>query len=70
MIKERWYKRAASRGKTGIAADMQYADVNKTAQKYIRPNYETADCIINGMVTQEYIQEITDKILTRLSEIC
>ncbi|MBO6271271.1 hypothetical protein J6O48_00675 [bacterium] len=70
VIKDRWYSRAASRGKTGAAADMQYADVNKTAQQYIRPNYEIADCIINGMVTQEYIQEITDKILNRLSEIC
>lgn len=70
VIKDRWYKRAASRGKTGVAADMQYEDVNRTAQKYIRPNYETADCIINGMVTQEYIQKITEKILTRLSEIC
>ena len=70
VVKDRWYKRAESRGKTGVAADMQYADVNKTAQQYIRPNYEIADCIINGMVTQEYIQEITDKILRRLSEIC
>lgn len=70
VIKERWYKRAASRGKTGEAADLQFADVNRTAQEYIRPNYEIADCIINGMVTQEYIQEITDKILNRLSEIC
>ena len=70
VIKDRWYKRAASRGKTGVAADMQYEDVNRTAQQYIRPNYEKADCIINGMVTQEYIQEITEKILTRLSELC
>lgn len=70
VIKERWYKRAESRGKTGAAADLQYADVNKTAQQYIRPTYQIADCIINGMVTQEYIREITDKILTRLSEIC
>lgn len=70
VIKDRWYKRAASRGKTGEAADLQFADVNRTAQKYIRPNYEIADCIINGMVTQEYIQEITDKILNKLSEIC
>lgn len=70
VIKDRWYKRAESRGKTGAAADMQFADVNKTAQEYIRPNYEIADCIINGMVTQEYIQEITNKILDRLSEIC
>jgi uridine kinase len=70
VIKERWYARAASRGKSGEAADLQYADVNKTAQQYIRPNYQTADCIINGLVTQEYIQTITDKILNKLSEIC
>lgn len=70
VVKERWYKRAISRGKTGVAADMQYADVNKTAQQYIRPTYEISDCVINGMVSQEYIQEITDKILTRLSDIC
>lgn len=70
VIKERWYKRAESRGKTGAAADLQFADVNKTAQQYIRPTYEISDCIINGMVTQEYIREITDKIFTRLSEIC
>ncbi len=70
VIKERWYRRASSRGKTGKAADMQFEDVNRTAQQYIRPNYEIADCIINGMVTQEYIQEITDKILNRLSDIC
>lgn len=70
VIKERWYKRAESRGKTGAAADLQFADVNKTAQQYIRPTYEISDCIINGMVTQEYIREITDKILVGLSEIC
>ena len=70
VIKDRWYKRAESRGKTGMAADMQFADVNKTAQQYIRPTYEISDCIINGMVTQEYICKITDKNLSRLSEIC
>ena len=69
VIKERWYKRAISRGKTGEAADLQFKDVNKTAQQYIRPTYQIADCIINGMVTQEYIQEITDKMFKKLSEI-
>ena len=69
VIKERWYKRAISRGKTGEAADLQFNDVNKTAQQYIRPTYQIADCIINGMVTQEYIQEITDKMFKKLSEI-
>lgn len=69
VIKERWYKRAISRGKTGEAADLQFQDVNKTAQQYIRPTYQIADCIINGMVTQEYIQQITDKMFKKISEI-
>ena len=70
VIKERWYKRAVSRGKTGEAADLQFKDVNATAQKYIRPNYNLADCIINGMVDKDYIKVITDRIMARLSEIC
>lgn len=69
VIKERWYKRAVSRGKTGEAADLQFIDVNRTAQQYIRPTYQIADCIINGMVAQEYIQEITDKMFKKISEI-
>lgn len=69
VIKERWYKRAISRGKTGEAADLQFKDVNRTAQQYIRPTYQIADCIINGMVTQEYIQQITDKMFNKLSDI-
>ena len=52
VIKERWYKRAAGRGKTGVAADMQFADVNNTAQKYMRPTYQISDAVINGMVSQ------------------
>ena len=70
VIKERWYKRAVSRGKTGEAADLQFKDVNETAQKYIRPTYQIADCIINGMVDKEYIKVITDKIMRKLAEIC
>ncbi|MGN0018912.1 MAG: uridine kinase [Candidatus Gastranaerophilaceae bacterium] len=62
VIKERWYKRAATRGKTGEAADLQFKDVNATAQQYIRPTYPIADVIINGLVSQEYIVEITDMI--------
>ena len=69
VIKDRWYKRAALRGKTGAAADLQFADVNKTAQEYIRPAYQIADAVINGMVSQEYIQQITDKIFKTLQEI-
>ena len=70
VIKDRWYKRAVSRGKTGEAADLQFKDVNETAQKYIRPNYQIADCIINGMVDKDYIKVITDKIMRKLAEIC
>ena len=70
VIKERWYKRAVSRGKTGEAADLQFKDVNATAQQYIRPTYQIADCIINGMVDKDYIKVITDKIIVRLAEVC
>ena len=69
VIKERWYKRAALRGKTGKAADLQFADVNKTAQKFIRPAYQISDAVINGMVSQEYIRQITDKIFKTLQDI-
>jgi len=69
VIKDRWYKRAEERGKTGAAADMQFADVNKTAQKYIRPTYQISDAVINGLVSQEYIQRITDKIFKALKSI-
>lgn len=70
VIKDRWYKRAASRGKTGIAADMQFRDVNKTAQEYIRPAMKTSDVIINGMVEIDYIEVITDKILNAVEMAC
>ena len=69
VLKDRWYKRAASRGKTGEAADMQFKDVNKTAQQYIRPTYPIADVIINGLVSQEYIVEITDKIFDSIKAL-
>ena len=69
VLKDRWYRRAALRGKTGAAADLQFQNVNETAQQYIRPNYQIADAVINGMVSQEYIQEITDKIFYALKNI-
>lgn len=64
ILKDRWYRRAASRGKTGLAADLQFRDVNKTAQEYIRPAMKIADVIINGLVEIDYIQVITDKIFS------
>ena len=69
VIKDRWHKRAKERGKEGKAADLQFADVNRTAQQYIRPTYQISDAIINGMVSQEYIQDITDRIFKTLRDI-
>lgn len=69
VLKDRWYKRAALRGKTGHAADLQFQDVNRTAQEFIRPAYQISDAVINGLVSQEYIQQITDKILNTLRNI-
>ena len=69
VIKDRWYKRAALRGKTGKAADLQFQDVNRTAQQYIRPAYQISDAVINGMVSQQYIQDITDRIFHTLKNI-
>lgn len=63
VIQDRWFKRAVTRGKTGEAAKMQFNDVNETAQKYIRPTMEIADLVINGLTTQQYIEEITDKLI-------
>ena len=62
ILKERWYSRASSRGKVGLAADMQFRDVNNTAQEHIRPAMKIADIIINGLVDVDYIEVITNKI--------
>jgi len=69
VLKDRWYRRAASRGKTGLAADLQFRDVNKTAQEYIRPAMKIADVIINGMVEIDYIEVITDKIFSAIENL-
>ena len=69
VLKDRWYKRAATRGKTGVAADMQFQDVNKTAQEYIRPAMKASDVIINGLVEIDYIEVITDKIFSTIENI-
>jgi len=70
ILKQRWYSRAASRGKTGLAADLQFNDVNKTAQEYIRPTMKVADVVINGLVEIDYIEIITDKIFDTIDKIC
>src|SRR5574344_31750 len=69
MLKDRWYKRAESRGKTGLAADLQFRDVNKTAQEFIRPAMKIADVIINGLVDIDYIEVITDKIFNAVENL-
>lgn len=69
IIKDRWYIRAESRGKTGKAADMQFENVNLTAQTYIRPAMQTADIVMNGVVSSDYIQEMTEKIFRTIDDI-
>lgn len=70
VIKDRWFKRAATRGKTGEAAQMQFKDTNETAQRYIRPTMQHADVVINGMVKIDYIEVITDKLFTAIKASC
>lgn len=69
IIKDRWYRRAESRGKTGKAADMQFENVNTTAQTYIRPAMQCADIVMNGVVSSAYIQEMTEKIFRSMDNI-
>ena len=62
IIKERWYKRAITRGKEGKAADMLFEIVNEGAKKYIRPYAKDADIVISGLTSEEYIKQIAAKI--------
>ena len=62
VIKERWYKRAITRGKEGKAADMLFEIVNEGAKKYIRPYAKDADIVISGLTSEDYIKEIVAKI--------
>ena len=68
-IRERWFTRAISRGKTGSAAEVQFNDVNTTAQIYIRPTMQNADVVVNGLASAEYIEEITTKIINLVNDI-
>ncbi len=69
IIKERWYARAVSRGKIGKAADMQFHDVNQTAFRYIRPTMDIADIVVNGLTTQEYIEEMTHSFINAITDV-
>ena len=68
-IKERWFTRAISRGKTGAAAQHQFEDVNTTAQTYIRPTMKNADIVVNGLTSSEYIEEMTTKIINLVNDV-
>ena len=69
VIKDRWFARATSRGKTGLAAQMQFHDVNQTAFRHIRPTMDMADVVINGMTTQAYIEEIVQQIINAIVSV-
>ncbi len=69
IIKERWFLRAESRGKTGLAAQMQFHDVNQTAFRYIRPTMDIADVVINGMTTQEYIEDFINELIEAIVSV-
>lgn len=69
VIKERWFKRAISRGKTGEAAQMQFKDVNTTAQTYIRPALQISDVILNGLTDASYITDLTYKMYEKIKSI-
>ena len=68
-IKMRWFERAASRGKTGAAAEHQFNDVNSTAQIYIRPTMKNADIVVNGLTDAEYIEEITTRVVNLVNDV-
>lgn len=68
-IKERWFERAAIRGKTGSAAEHQFNDVNSTAQIYVRPTMQKADIVINGLASADYIEEITTRIINLVNDV-
>lgn len=69
QIRERWFERAASRGKTGSAAELQFNDVNSTAQIYIRPTMKNADIVVNGLANAEYIEQITTKVINLINDV-
>ena len=69
IIKDRWYKRSASRGKTGKAADMLYSIVERGAELYIRPYEKVADIVLSGITNADYIAQIADQIRSAIHSI-
>jgi len=68
VISDRWYKRAASRGKTGKSADMQFKNVNNQAEKHVRPTIDNADIIVSGLVSSDYIEFLAEKFINSIKE--
>lgn len=68
VVKDRWYKRAASRGKTGKAADMQFENVNNKANMHIRPCKNTADIVLSGLISAEYIEFMAEQVIGSIKQ--
>lgn len=72
IIKDRWFKRAVSRGKTPQDAKVMFDIVKNEAQKHIISKKQNADVVINGITSAEYIEfiagEIFDTIRKSISE--
>ncbi len=62
IIKERWHKRAKSRGKTDKDAEIQFSTVKREAHKHIIPKKLTSDIIISGSASVEYINSLFTEI--------
>lgn len=73
LIRERWFKRAVSRGKTPQDAKVQFDIVKTEAKRHIIPKKDSADMVINGIASAEYIEfvagEIFDTIKKSISEV-
>lgn len=69
VMKQRWFMRAESRGKVGVAAQMQFHDVNQTAFRHIRPTMDLADVVINGMTTQAYIEDFIQELISAITSV-
>ena len=48
---------------------MQFHDVNQTAFRYIRPTMDIADIVVNGLTTQEYIEEMTHSFINAIVDV-
>lgn len=73
IIKDRWFERAVTRGKTPQDAKVMFDIVKTEAKRHIIPKKESADVVINGIASAEYIEfvagEIFDTIRKSISEV-